>query len=78
MTKNKPDLIYVSDEDPGYTRIKKGDSFVYLDERDLTVEEPDTIRRIENLVIPPIWKDVWICKKEKGHLQSTGRDLKNR
>ena len=78
MSEKKPNLVYVTDEEPGYTRIKSGDSFVYIDEKELELSEEETLKRIQNLVIPPIWKDVWICKKENGHLQSTGRDLKNR
>lgn len=78
MPKAIPNLIYVSDQEPGYTRIKKGDVFIYKDEKNAELSEETIINRIQKLVIPPIWKDVWICKKENGHLQSTGRDLKNR
>ena len=78
MTKDIPNLIYVSDDEPGYTRVKRGDSFIYVDEKKLELSDKHIIKRIEDLVIPPIWKDVWICKKENGHLQSTGRDAKER
>jgi DNA topoisomerase-1 len=30
------------------------------------------------LVIPPAWKDVWICSKANGHLQATGIDARGR
>jgi DNA topoisomerase-1 len=30
------------------------------------------------LAIPPAWTDVWICPREDGHLQATGRDAKGR
>lgn len=30
--------------------------------------------RIEALVIPPAWQDVWICPWANGHLQATGVD----
>jgi DNA topoisomerase-1 len=78
MPKKIPDLVYVTDQQPGYTRIKKENSFVYIDEKQLELSEDKIIQRITDLVIPPIWKDVWICKDENGHLQSTGRDGKNR
>ena len=78
MLKKGQRLVYVTDEQPGYTRIKRGNSFVYLDEKKLELSEEQVIKRIDDLVIPPIWKDVWICKHENGHLQSTGRDAKNR
>src|SRR5690606_16750673 len=34
--------------------------------------------RIEALVIPPAWEDVWICPDPRGHLQATGRDARGR
>ncbi len=36
------------------------------------------LRRIRSLVIPPAWKDVWICGDPNGHLQATGRDARGR
>ena len=29
-------------------------------------------------MIPPAWKDVWICSSSQGHLQATGRDARHR
>ncbi len=34
--------------------------------------------RIQKLVIPPAWSDVWICPHATGHLQATGRDARGR
>ena len=42
------------------------------------VRDAATLGRIKSLVIPPAWRDVWICAKPTGHLQATGRDAKNR
>src|SRR5678815_3744017 len=28
--------------------------------------------------IPPAWRDVWICPRDDGHLQATGRDARGR
>ncbi len=78
MPEKKPKLVYVSDKDPGYTRIKKGKSFIYLDEKKKALAEEKIVGRINKLIIPPIWKDVWICKQVNGHLQCTGRDAKER
>ncbi|MDO8879587.1 MAG: DNA topoisomerase IB [Coriobacteriia bacterium] len=36
------------------------------------------MQRIEGLTIPPAWEDVWICAKERGHVQATGRDARGR
>jgi DNA topoisomerase-1 len=38
----------------------------------------DDLRRIRSLVIPPAWRDVWICPDARGHLQATGRDARGR
>ncbi len=70
-------LLYVSDEIPGISRIKKGKSFSYLFANKL-LKDKDTLARIKSLVIPPAWEDVWICTKENGHLQVTGKDVKQR
>jgi DNA topoisomerase-1 len=40
--------------------------------------EPDVLRRIKSLAIPPAWTDVWICPFADGHIQATGRDAKGR
>ena len=29
-------------------------------------------------MIPPAWKDVWICPDQRGHLQAVGRDARGR
>ena len=71
------DLIYVSDQDKGITRVSKGKGFVYqLGSKPVTDEKQ--LERIRKLVIPPSWKDVWICRSPNGHIQATGLDLKNR
>ena len=37
-------------------------------------DEPEVLARIAELVIPPAWKDVWICPYPMGHIQATGID----
>src|SRR5690606_31855707 len=37
-----------------------------------------TLERIEKLVIPPAWEEVRICPIANGHLQVTGKDVKQR
>ena len=70
-------LLYVSDTMPGITRVKKGKAFSYLFE-DKSVKDKAILARIKSLVIPPAWQDVWICSEENGHLQVTGKDVKER
>ena len=36
------------------------------------------LARITELVIPPAWKDVWICPYPMGHIQATGVDAAGR
>jgi DNA topoisomerase-1 len=71
-------LRYVSDQTPGIKRQKSGKGFVYVDVDGKLVRDPDELRRIRALAIPPAWTEVWICPLPHGHLQATGRDAKGR
>jgi DNA topoisomerase-1 len=42
------------------------------------VRDAQRVARFEQLAIPPAWRDVWICRFAKGHLQATGRDSRRR
>jgi DNA topoisomerase-1 len=52
--------------------------FAYVDPSGKRASDPEAIRRIRMLAIPPAWSDVWICADERGHLQATGRDARGR
>lgn len=71
-------LRHVYDRQPGITRRRSGRSFRYLQPDGATVRDPAALQRIESLVIPPAWTDVWICRDANGHLQATGRDARGR
>ncbi|MBV9674270.1 MAG: DNA topoisomerase IB, partial [Verrucomicrobia bacterium] len=71
-------LRYVSDQRPGITRIRNGSNFVYRDQSGNEITDSDELIRIKSLAIPPAWENVWICPRENGHLQATGRDTRNR
>lgn len=71
-------LRYVSDRKPGITRRRCGKGFRYVDADGKPVREKATLARIRSIVIPPAWKDVWICPIAHGHLQATGRDARGR
>ncbi|MDB6003507.1 MAG: topoisomerase [Prosthecobacter sp.] len=71
-------LRYVTDEVPGITRQRRGNSFVYRLPDGSLLRNQDTLRRIRSLVIPPAWTQVWICPLENGHIQATGRDARRR
>ena len=70
-------LEYISDNEPGIERIKKGNNFKYQFKENM-VNDKNTLQRIKSLVIPPAWEHVWICTLPNGHLQVTGVDVKNR
>jgi DNA topoisomerase I len=71
-------LRYVSDAQPGIERKRQGKGFRYIGGDGKPVRDPEVLGRIKSLVIPPAWKQVWICTDPKGHLQATGRDAKGR
>jgi DNA topoisomerase-1 len=70
-------LVYVSSKDEGIERAGAGKGFKYLF-RNKTIKDKSTLKRIRSLVIPPAWKNVWICRLAEGHLQATGLDVRNR
>jgi DNA topoisomerase IB len=67
----------VSATDPGWRRVRQGRGFRYLDEQGLPLD-PAGRARVEALVIPPAWTDVWICPHPRGHLQAVGTDAAGR
>lgn len=71
-------LRYVTDGEPGLSRAKRGESFVYLSLRGQPIKSEREVARLEQLAIPPAWQDVWICRWRDGHLQVTGRDDRKR
>jgi DNA topoisomerase I len=52
--------------------------FRYLDSRGNRIGDPAKLARIESLVIPPAWKDVWISPRASAKLQATGVDSAGR
>lgn len=58
----------------GISRRRRGKKFSYFDALGEPVTDPATLARIEALVIPPAWTDVWICPFESGHIQAIGTD----
>jgi DNA topoisomerase I len=69
-------LVYVNDKQPGISRIRKGSGFIYKS-GDKNVDK-ETLFRIDSLVIPPAWEQVWVCATADGHLQATGIDTRKR
>ena len=71
-------LVYTSDaETSGIIRKKKGKKFSYFKDGE-KIKDKEEIKRINGLVIPPAWENVWICTLDNGHLQATGFDVRRR
>ena len=58
---------------PGLHRVRRGRGFAYVDESGRAVS-PEDRERAAALVLPPAWRDVWICPWPNGHIQATGID----
>src|SRR6185503_9187766 len=71
-------LRWVSTDEPGLTRLRKGRGFAYRDAGGKRVTDRTTLARIRALAIPPAWTEVWICADPRGHVQACGRDARQR
>jgi DNA topoisomerase-1 len=72
-------LRYVDDlHTPGIRRLGSKTRVRYIAPGGRTIRDAAELQRIRSLVIPPAWKDVWICADPRGHLQATGRDARGR
>jgi DNA topoisomerase I len=71
-------LRYSSDTEPGIARRRCGRGFRYLGPDGAPIRDAATVARIRALAIPPAWRDVWICRDARGHLQAVGRDARGR
>jgi DNA topoisomerase I len=63
---------------PGFRRIRRGRGFSYLNNDRDRVDNAEVLARIDALVIPPAWKDVWISPHPNGHIQAVGTDAAGR
>ncbi|WP_329789987.1 DNA topoisomerase IB [Lentzea sp. DG1S-22] len=57
----------------GWTRRRQGKGFRYLDAQGQPLA-PEDVARVKALVIPPAWREVWICPHPRGHIQAVGYD----
>jgi DNA topoisomerase-1 len=71
-------LHYVSDDAPGIRRLKAGKDFRFRHDDGAAIKDQKTLWRIKRLAIPPAWTEVWICPRDDGHIQATGRDARGR
>lgn len=62
----------------GWTRTGRKGAFRYLDHRGRPIRDEAKLDRVEQLAIPPAWKDVWISPSARAKLQATGYDKAGR
>lgn len=51
----------------GIAKRRQGQGFRYDDARGRQITDFDVLSRIEALVLPPAWNEVWICPYPNGH-----------
>ncbi len=78
VSANVAGLRYVTDRMPGISRIGSRKSFRYVAPNGRVIRDAETLKRIRSLVVPPAWRQVWICAAPDGHLQAVGRDSRKR
>jgi len=71
-------LIYVTGEEPGLRRVRRGKGFGYRDHQGKPLTDAEVKARITELAIPPAWRKVWICPNADGHILATGEDDRGR
>src|SRR5919201_4198262 len=62
----------------GWRREGSRGRFRYVDVRGNAITNAEKLERIQSLVIPPAWRDVWISPSPGAKLQATGVDAAGR
>jgi len=68
----------IDDSALAISRRKSGRGFAFYDEDGTKITNKLTLKRLRQLVIPPMWSNVLICRFDDGHIQAIGRDAKGR
>jgi DNA topoisomerase-1 len=63
---------------PGISRVRRGKGFSYEAPDGGPLADQKALARIQELVIPPAWKKVWISPHPNGHIQAVGTDVAGR
>ncbi len=75
---NDSHLVFVKPGKGGVYRKGSTGKFRYEDEKGNAVSDRAILERIEKLVLPPAWENVWISSLKNGYLQAVGVDLAGR
>lgn len=62
----------------GLHRIRRGKHWCYTGADGSVICDHELIARIDALVIPPAWSEVWISPHANGHIQAVGSDAAGR
>jgi DNA topoisomerase I len=62
----------------GWRRLGRRKPFRYVDGKGSPITDEQRLARIDQLVIPPAWQDVWISPNASARLQATGIDAAGR
>ena len=62
----------------GWRREGRRKPFRYLDAKGRRIRDEARLERVESLVIPPAWREVWISANASAKLQATGIDAAGR
>jgi DNA topoisomerase I len=62
----------------GWIRKGRKGAFRYYDQRGREIRDVAKVDRVDQLAIPPAWKDVWISPSARAKLQATGYDKAGR
>ena len=71
-------LHFVSDCEPGISRVARGKGFSYHYPDGSRVTSPKQLERLAAVALPPAYRDCWYCMKPDGHILATGYDEKGR
>jgi len=78
LKSKKTTLKHIDDSSLEIERKPSGRGYAYFDSSGDKITSSSLLKRIKNIVIPPMWSEVKICKFDDGHIQATGRDAKGR
>lgn len=71
-------LVLLTPEDLTLTRRRAGRGFSYRDADGRPIRDPDVLRRLASLAVPPAYAEVRYAADPCGHLQAIGRDAAGR
>ncbi|MEZ5655217.1 MAG: DNA topoisomerase IB [Sphingobium sp.] len=71
-------LRFVSDCDPGFTRVRRGKGFSFHYPDGNLVDDAELVTRLMAVGLPPAYRDCWYCMEPDGHILATGYDDRGR